>query len=155
MNKFWDDKKSILLSQICTWVLTAAAIILMVCGQWITEGFLKLVEMPPERYFWPVLCAGYLCGIAALIMFFTLAGILGRISRQEIFTAQNVSALRRISWTCVGAMLVCLFLIFLLQRTVLLIPLVIAEGFVALIVRVVKNVFQQAVRMRQELDLTI
>lgn len=155
MKKFWNDEKSIFLSQICTWVLTAATLILMGCGPWIVGGFLRLESMPEERFFWPVLCAGYLCGIAALVMFLTLAGILRRIRRQEVFTAKNVSALRRISWTCIGAMVICLFLVFLLQKSVLLFPLVIAEGFVALIVRVVKNVFQQAVRMRQELDLTI
>ena len=64
-----------------------------------------------------------------------------------------MQALRRISWCCVGAALLCLP-----AGVLLYLPfafLGIAAGFMALLVRVLKNAFAQAVRMKDELDYTI
>ena len=56
------------------------------------------------------------------------------------------------SWCCVGAGLICLV------SGVYYLPfaaIAIAAGFMALIVRIVKNVFRQAILMKDDLDLTI
>ena len=74
------------------------------------------------------------------------------IKRGEIFTADNVRRLRIVSWCCVGAALLCLVSA-LYYPSFLLVTA--AAGFMCLIVRVVKNVFQQAISMKSELDLTI
>ena len=67
---------------------------------------------------------------------------------------QNVTALRRISWCCTWAAMLCLP-----TGAVVGLPFIfavgLAAGFMALIVRVVKNAFAQAVRMKDELDYTV
>lgn len=156
MASFWNDRKSMALSKICVLLLLAASLCLAAGGPWVVNWFLgKLYARPHPELFWPVLIGGYLCAAAAVTMLFSLYCLLRRASLGEVFTFPNVTALRRISWTCIGAMAVCLTLSLILQRFLILLPLVLAEGFMALIVRVVKNMFEQAVRMREELDLTV
>ena len=108
--------------------------------------------LPPRTG--PVLLVlGYLCAVLAFGMLFSLYKFLRRIEAGQIFVPANVTALRRISWCCVGAAVLCLpagvgiYLPFAF--------LGVAAAFMALIVRVLKNAFEQAVRMKDELDLTI
>ena len=63
-----------------------------------------------------------------------------------------MALLRAVSWCCAAVAAVCLlsagyYLPFLVAAM--------AAAFMALIVRIVKNVFQQAVRMKDELDYTV
>ena len=65
---------------------------------------------------------------------------------------QNIRLLRTVSLCCAAAALFCVagcffYLPFLLA--------VAAASFMALIVRIVENVFQKALDMKNELDLTI
>ena len=78
--------------------------------------------------------------------------LLQNIRAQLVFDAQNVRLLRQVSWCCVGAGAVCLVsCLYYLP----FIAVAIAAGFMALIVRIIKNIFQQAIDMKAELDLTI
>ena len=78
--------------------------------------------------------------------------LLQNIRAQLVFDAKNVRLLRQVSWCCVGAGAVCLVsCLYYLP----FIAVAIAAGFMALIVRIVKNVFEQAIRMKDELDYTI
>ena len=56
------------------------------------------------------------------------------------------------SWCCFGACLVS-FASSLYWPPIMLVA--IAAGFVGLIVRIVKNVFEQAITMKDELDFTV
>ena len=64
----------------------------------------------------------------------------------------EVRALRAISWCCAAACAVCLASTFYYAPWSLA---GVAAGFMALLVRVIKNCFEQAVRMKDELDYTI
>jgi hypothetical protein len=69
-----------------------------------------------------------------------------------VFIARNVKYLRIASWACAA-----ISLIYLLSAAYYL-PLLIvaiAAGFLALIIRIIKNVFEQANAMKYELDLTV
>ena len=59
---------------------------------------------------------------------------------------------RRISWCCAGAAVVCLAAAYIYLPFAFL---GVAAAFMALIVRVLKNAFAQAVHMKDELDYTI
>ena len=60
--------------------------------------------------------------------------------------------LRQVSWCCVGAGAVCLVsCLYYLP----FIAVAIAAGFMALIVRIVRNIFQTAIGMKDELDYTV
>lgn len=71
---------------------------------------------------------------------------------QRFLSRENVSILRLLSWCCIAAGLVCLF------SALYYMPFLIvsaAAAFVGLILRVVKNVFAEAVRLKDENDYTI
>ena len=70
----------------------------------------------------------------------------------RVFVEDNVSLLRRIARCCYAACLLCLALC---PRIYLLGFVAVAAGFMGLVVRIVRNVFAQAIPMRDELDLTV
>ena len=100
-----------------------------------------------------LLALGYLCAALAFSMLYNLYRFLGRLGQGALFVPQNVTALRRISLCCAGAAALCLP-----TGVIVYVPFAFlgaAAGFMALIVRVIQIAFAQAVRMKNELDLTI
>lgn len=94
----------------------------------------------------------YLCSLPAWAALYWLHRLLGSIAAGQIFVPENVRALRAISWCCAAACAVCLASTFYYAPWSLA---GVAAGFMALLVRVIKNCFEQAVRMKDELDYTI
>lgn len=94
----------------------------------------------------------YAASIFGWVCLWALWKLLRNIKAEIVFDSDNVRLLRIISWCCAFAAII--FLIsgayyppfFLIS---------VAAAFMMLIVRVVKNVFQQAIEMKSELDLTI
>lgn len=78
--------------------------------------------------------------------------LLREIGAGQVFTERNTLLLRIISWCCAGACLV--FLASVLYYPPFIIVSV-AAGFMMMVVRVVKNIIQQAIGMKTELDLTV
>ena len=78
--------------------------------------------------------------------------ILNNITKEKVFVSDNVTFLRIISWCCFGAAIVTVVASF---EYFPVIVISIAAAFVGLILRVVKNVMQSAVEIREENDLTI
>ena len=99
------------------------------------------------------ICAAfYCCAGPAAVLLLSLDRLLAGISLGEVFTAGNIALLRRCSWCCMAVAAVCLlftwaFFPFLLVSA--------AAAFIGLILRVVKNVFQQALAIKEENDYTI
>ena len=94
----------------------------------------------------------HLYGGRAPAALYGLWRLLRNISEGEVFIPENVSILRLLSWCCIAAGLVCLF------SALYYMPFLIvsaAAAFVGLILRVVKNVFAEAVRLKDENDYTI
>ena len=94
----------------------------------------------------------YLGSIFAWGALIYLWKLLSHIKKGEIFDDLVVRYLRSVSWCCVGVAVICGITGILFP---ILLVLAAAAGFMALIVRIVKNAFQQAVDMKNELDLTI
>ena len=147
----WDKDQSILLTRICTAVFAALLLALDIGCYWAASWFVLLRGLDRGSV-WYFTATVYACSVFAWLLLWKLWGLLGSIKRGEIFTAENVRRLRIVSWCCVGAALLCLVSA-LYYPSFLLITA--AAGFMCLIVRVVKNVFQQAIAMKSELDLTI
>lgn len=99
------------------------------------------------------ICAAfYCCVLPAAVLLFSLDGLLANISKGEVFTRKNISLLRLCSWCCMVVAAICLgftvaLFYFLLVAT--------AAAFIGLILRVVKNVFEQALALKEENDYTI
>ena len=109
------------------------------------------LRLPPASG--PVLLGmGYVCAVLAFVMLVSLYKFLRRIEAGAVFVSANVTALRRISWCCAGAAVVCLAAAYIYLPFAFL---GVAAAFMALIVRVLKNAFAQAVHMKDELDYTI
>ena len=151
----WDDQKSITLTRYVVVLAMLGSAAATLGGPWLVRW---LADTRPLHYTGPgveaaLLVLGYLCAALAFWMLYNLYRFLRRLEKGQVFVPQTVQALRRISWCCVGAGLVCLP-----AGIVIYLPFVFltaAAWFMALIVRVLKDAFAQAVRMKNELDYTI
>ena len=144
MKFTWSDQKSIILTRVVVAGTIAGCGIMTVSGPWLTRWMVSAHALPPASG--PVLLGmGYVCAVLAFV-------ILRRIEAGAVFVPANVTALRRISWCCAGAAVVCLAAAYIYLPFAFL---GVAAAFMALIVRVLKNAFAQAVHMKDELDYTI
>lgn len=102
--------------------------------------------------FYAVVPAGY-------IALCCLDRLLGNIRKSIVFDARNIKLLRLISIACAYAGLVGLvsFIAIMLKDFMFETMAVLSAGefFVALIVNVVKNVFEKAIEIKEENDLTV
>lgn len=105
-----------------------------------------------EPIFWPLCICLYLTLIPAFILVFCLNRILSNVKTGAVFTAGTVKMLRVISYCCFTAAVI--FAVLGIWRLLALL-LCFAAAFVGLLLRVLKNVFQQAVLIREENDFTI
>lgn len=151
----WDDAKSIRLTRITVALALAGCIAMTIGGPWLVNWMIRRDRLAVTGPWvgWVLLMIGYLCAAAALVMLTCLYSFLRRVEQGAVFTPANVTALRRISWCCVWAALLALP-----AGVVFYLPFFfigVAAAFMALLVRVLKNAFAQAVRMKDELDYTI
>ena len=113
-----------------------------VCG----DGFLAEEHKPV------ILGIGY--GVLALAALTDglLFALLLRVRKEAVFTAESVALLRGISWCCVaaGALFVWLGFYFLISYAVAFVAIL-----VGLCLRVVKNVIAEATEIKSENDLTV
>ena len=79
--------------------------------------------------------------------------LLSNIRKEEIFIPQNVAYLRGISWACFAMCLPCLLIAVYGSQTFLFV--MVAAAFMGLILRVVKNVIEAAVLIKEENDYTV
>lgn len=99
------------------------------------------------------ICAAFYCCVGpAAVLLVSLHRLLDSISQGEVFTRGNIALLRYCSWCCMIVSVICLGFTFTLFYFLLVSA---AAAFVGLILRVVKNVFQQAMALKEENDYTI
>ena len=148
----WSRDKSLLLSLVCVWLFAAGLLALDVGVYWFARRFFVELRGAPWQNAVFTMASVYLCSIPAWITLWSLRRLLLNLRRGAVFTEENVRLLRRVSWCCaIAAAVTALNALYYLP----FLFLAVAEGFMALIVRIVKNAFQEAAAMRSELDLTI
>ena len=131
MKFTWSDQKSIILTRVVVAGTIAGCGIMTVSGPWLTRWMVSAHALPPASG--PVLLGmGYVCAVLAFVMLISLYKFLRRIEA--------------------GAAVVCLAAAYIYLPFAFL---GVAAAFMALIVRVLKNAFAQAVHMKDELDYTI
>ena len=147
----WNKDKSVRLTTVFTILLAAGLLAADVLGFIWMPWFISASAIDSSHL--PALAATIYTGsIFAWICLYTMFRLLRSISGGEVFTEQNTRFLRVISWCCAGACIV--FLVSVLYYPPFLI-ISAAAGFMMMIVRVVKNIIQQAIGMKSELDLTV
>ena len=152
----WNKDRSLLFSMALVRAMLVLIPICCICAPWMVRWYdlinidqMGLIEGP---IFVPLLICLYLtaiCGEACLIF---LLRLLTNIRKSEVFIAVNCKCLRYISWCCFLAAMP--FFVFGFWRFFSF-AVALAAGFFGLILRVVKNVFEQAVALQEESDYTI
>ncbi len=146
----WTKDASIRLSKACTVAMGLLLAALCIVSPW-SQLFSVTTALGGVTVNWYTvsLVAFAVPAYTALIQLYRL---LNHLSRGEVFIADNVRCLRRISWCCFGAAAVFLASsLYSVSWTVL----TVAALFGGLVLRVVKNVFAAAVDLQDDHDLTI
>lgn len=154
----WNLKKSVNLSIAVCFILAVVLLVFVVAGNGIFviymtafRGFsptgeaIKLLKTVFGYCFYP-------SAVFAGIILYSLLKLLYNIKNENIFVNSNVLYLKTVSWCCfvisaitfVGGFFYMPFMFVAL-----------AGGFVGMLLRVLKNVMQSAVELREENDLTI
>ena len=154
----WNSKKSVKLSIAVCYTLAAVLAMLIFAGPWVFElymtayrGFsasgeaLKMLKTVFGFCFYP-------SAVFAAVIIYSLLRLLHNIKADKIFIGANASYLRNVSWCCfaIGAITFVGGFFYMPFMFVAL-----AGGFVGMLLRVLKNVMQSAVEIREENDLTI
>lgn len=147
----WTKDKSLVLSRVCVVFFALLLLALDLGAPWLLRWMHSL-----RRDAWQSTTGLLVCLYAGSIFAWgclaELWRLLGTLRQGRVFVEENVRTMRRVSWCCVGAAAAALCAaLFYLPMLVLCA----AAGFMALIVRIVKNAFQQAIAMKDELDLTV
>ena len=147
----WNKDKSATLSQVCV-------IVFALCLLALDIGCRRFAYWFASTRAWDFKYADQLSAVIiggsvfAWICLWKLWRLLWNIRRGKVFVEENVRHMRVISYCCLLAAVLCgVSCMFYLPFGFI----AVAAGFMALIVRIVKNAFQQAIAMKDELDLTI
>ena len=147
----WNKPRSILLSFILVRVLFLLAVASIFTLPWLVDVYINFSKKD-TGISTPLLITLYSCLVPAFGVLICLDRILLNIRKGLVFVAQNVQYLRILSWCCFAFSLICLlsgyyYVLFLLIGF--------AAAFFGLILRVLKNVFEQAVELKEESDFTV
>ena len=154
----WNSKRSIILTKFCILALMLVSVIMMFCGKYLISRFLILtggarINISNEFSFYIITFISYILGIIALLTLFCMLRFTINLEKDLVFVPQNIKWLRFISYGCLSAGLLLIITTVVYHKLFLVLSL--AALFMMLIVRVIKNAFEQAIEMKEELDLTI
>lgn len=105
-----------------------------------------------ESIFTQFVAIVYVIMVPAFLILFLLNLLLSNIRREEVFEKKNVTILRVISYCCFAISVISAVMV--LWR-IMAIVICFSFAFVGLLLRVLKNVFEEAVVLREENDLTV
>ena len=150
MNPKWTSEKSLFLSRCLTIASFALGIASLFCIPIITEWYDAVSGEEPIHIVLNI--ALYLSAILALVALWQLHSLLNRFAKQQVFVTENTVCFRRIAWCCFGVALIWLVLCY--WRFLAFFVALIA-AFAGLLLRVMKNMLEAAVALREENDYTI
>lgn len=147
----WNQNRSVRLSKFCVYLFMVIFVAVCLLAPWL---FRLLIQLRGEPM-WKLPCflaAIYAAAIPAAGALWDLRKLLCSIGQGDVFLPSNVAILRRLSWYCIAAGLIFLVSGLFYPPFLLLSA---SAAFVGLILRVVKNVFSEAVSLKDENDYTI
>ena len=157
-NFMWNRKRSVTLSIIVCFVFAVILTVGLFLGPWAVNMWFGIYRGWKEggvalQTITTLFCACYYpSSIFAYITLYSLLRLLFNIKNDEIFITANAKYLRRISWCCFAVAAITLI------GGVFYVPfgfIAIAAAFVGLMLRIFKNVMQNAVEIKAENELTI
>lgn len=147
----WTKSKSMMLTRVTVILFMALLIVGAVLLPLLLQWYITHRGMPEENFL-PMLILGWLCVPPAFVALLCMHKILRNIQKEQIFTKGNVRLFRVLSWCCFIAALPLLFYGFLNIITVFFAAIL---AFIALLLRVAKNMLETAVELKAENDLTV
>lgn len=129
-------------------VLCAAALFLMPYAAKMYEQ----ISFQRDNVTVPLLITFYVCAAFGFVILFVLNKLIKNIGSEKVFIDENVKLLKILSYYCFAIAVVTL--IFARFR-ILVFVITFAAAFIGLILRVIKNCFTEAIRLREENDFTI
>ncbi|MEG2286455.1 MAG: DUF2975 domain-containing protein [Ruthenibacterium sp.] len=152
----WTADQSVRLSRACIWLFAVLAVVICAVSPALTHTFGSIVlingkSVSEVRV--ALLVTEYAAAVLGLAALWLLHRLLLSIGAGSVFVEKNVFILRALSWCCLGAGLVFFGGAWIGWPPFAL--LAACAAFMGLILRVVKNVFAEAVRMKAENDGTV
>lgn len=147
----WNARRSALLSSICTKVIILFMIGFLFAAPTLVKSYVTYTMKDPEIIH-SLLVTMYACAVLGLAALVCLDRLLSNIRKEAVFVMANVKYLRLISWCC---FIVSIILLLSGSYYLLFLIIAVAAAFFGLILRVVKNVIEQAVMIKDENDYTI
>lgn len=147
----WNPDKSVILSSVCTKIALGLVVVaVIVTPRWLptyagyTANDTEMIRL--------LLITFYTCALPGFVSLLCLNRLLVNIKRGEVFAAKNVRLLRILSWC---SFLVAAILLISGFYYIVFVFVAIAAALLGLILRVIKNVFEQAIAIKHENDYTI
>ena len=146
----WTKSKSLKLTHTLVWVVLAALVVTV----FIIPSFVQWYDsISPREPIYKQFCAVlYACLVPAFWAMARLRGLLRNIMNEQVFVKQNTAHLRVLSYCCFAE--AAIFFAFGFVRPMSFV-VSFAACFFGLIMRVLKNVFEKAVELREENDAVI
>lgn len=148
----WSYQKSIFLTKLCILFFIAGYLAVIFTCPILTRQFTLYNISAFGKSRWWFMVTIYACAVPIGILLWNLWKLIKDIGLEEIFTAVNIRRLRLISWMCFCVSLFCLlsmiYYIFWGIGSACL-------AFMGLLIRVIKNTFERAKELKEEVDFTI
>lgn len=148
----WNHRRSMLLSKLFVLLFMGGLLAVLLTAPFLVSWLARFsinIHVADKLLFLLTLYTG---GAVAAVLLVCLYKLLHQIGLGELFTRTNVSLMRLISWCCfVGVGIALLSGLYYMPWLVV----AVAAAFMGLIVRVVKNLVDEAVLLKEENDFTI
>jgi len=150
-NFMWTKPKSLYLS---SFLIKLFIVLLVICTftlPFIVSWYIDVANKE-EIIFYPLLVTLYSSLVPFAIALLCLNRLLENVKKGLVFVQDNVKAMRLISWCCFAVTFI--FIVFGFYY-ILSLLLSIMAALVGLMLRVLKNLFEQAIAIKEENDFTI
>lgn len=146
----WNKDYSLQLSLWAIRIFFVLWVLFTIFGYFIVQAYVDYNGA--IKAFQTILITLYCCLSVAIFLLNDLHQLLCNIRKDYIFIQENVTCLRKISWLCIAVGVITLIAAIGYAPFILV---SIAFAFIALIVRVVKNIMEAAITLKEENDFTI
>ncbi len=144
--------RSLILTEIFLYILAVCLLALDVFLWPLSGWYMQLRQITGATTRIVLVVVLYACSLPGWMILFELFRLIRNMKRGSVFVDQNVGILRIVSYSCLLVGIITFAGGFFYQPFFFV---TVAALFLTLIVRVVKNVLQQAIDMKDELDFTV
>ncbi len=148
----WSYRRSIILTKVCLLFFVGGYIFVIVSCPALINRFVHYSVSAVEKSKWIFMVTIYACAVPIGFLLWNLWQLISDIGLEKIFTISNIRRLRIISWMCFMVSLICLIsMSYYLFWGIITACL----ALMGLLIRVIKNTFERARELKEEVDLTI